>query len=197
MNKILLALATIAAVNAHADEAAKEATHPSKGFVAGLAGSAFITSTGGGSHFIYGARAGFSLGHSDSGGTGSLGVAVNTLTDSETVSGVKVDSRITFIGAEYVAREAFGTGLYFGGRAGIGINSATVTAGTTTRSLSDTVFAFAPAIGYEVRLSDKAMLMLDTSWINVSGGSFTVGTTTAEYDRTAAVAIQAGIGINF
>lgn len=167
-----------------------------KGFIAGMAGPALVTTPGGGNDFIYGGRIGYTLGQSKD-GAGSLGVSVNTVTESETVSGITVDARITVIMAEYVARQAFGTGLYFGGRMGFSMNRANISANGNSLSTSDTVFAYAPVVGFEAPLAGSARLMLDASWVNTNGGTFKLAGTSIPYQRTAFVALQAGILIDF
>ncbi len=167
-----------------------------RGVIAVLVGPSFILTGNGGSHFTYGGRASFVVGQ-DSRSKGSLGVAINTMSNTATAGPATVEAHITFIALEYVAREAWGSGLYFGARAGAGLNNGTLRIGSTAIGLSDTVFAFAPVVGWEARLSKTALLMVDTAWNNIGGGTFMIGSTPVAYDRTAAFTLSAGLGFSF
>jgi hypothetical protein len=166
------------------------------GFAAALAGPAFVTSASGGTHFTYGGRVGYRIGKSDQ-GEGMIGLAASTMTSSATASGVTSDARITFLGVEYVARQTFGTGLYFGGRAGVAFNAATFSSATSLTSVSDTVFAFAPVLGYEIRLTDRAHIVLDGSWLNIGGGTFQTKGSAVPYQSTSSLNVTAGLGLEF
>ncbi|HTL13085.1 MAG TPA: hypothetical protein VL588_11380 [Bdellovibrionota bacterium] len=157
------------------------------GFVAAIGGPALITSKGGGSPVNFGARADLRLGN-DSMAEGLIGIAVNTMTKSTSIT----SGTITTITAEYLARKAWGTGLYLGARAGLGLNSVTAAG----QGASDTVFAFAPVIGWELPVGTP-VLLIEASWETSEGGTFTFGGTPIAYDATQAVLLRAGIGIEF
>lgn len=194
MRYLLVSLLILVTVHAYADEVDQPAA--GKGFVAALAGPGMVTSGGDGTHLIYGGRVGFTV-YPDPRGNGTLGLVIATSTDSETVSGVKVDGRTTFLGAEYVARHAFGSGLYFGGRFGMAINNSNLSNGVNSLSATDTVFAAAPVIGYEVALTSGASIMLDLAWLGIYGGTFDYGIDSVEYDGMRLLTIQTGISIEF
>lgn len=192
-NTLFLALLLVSTA-AFAEE--PQPASPEKGFSAVMAGPSFATIAGGGTYFSYGVRVGFTvLPHPSA--LGTLGLAFTTMSKTATVGTLSSTGRITFLGAEYVARNAWGTGLYFGARAGLGLNGISVTGGTTTLSGSDTVFAFAPVAGFEARLSEKAFLLIDAEWLNVGGGTFALGGSSLPYVSTSFVGLHAGFGFSF
>lgn len=181
----------------HAEE--KEPAQPQnlKGYASALMGDAVVTSGGGSSAFTYSGRAGTSI-YQDHSGMLSLGVFASSWSNSETLSGTTVDGRLTSIMGELVTREAFGTGIYFGARAGLALTSATVTASGTSASASGTSFAFAPVAGYEFALSKQLRLAADLSWLNRTGltMAFPNGSS-VKLDSAAAMLFQAGLGYRF
>lgn len=199
MTKALIALVTLASVNALADEPAPQAAPApeKKGIFAATAGPAVTTKGGEGSNFSFGGRLGFLVGR-DGSSDASVGVAVATMSESATISGVTADATTTFVALEYVGRNAWDTGLYMGARVGLGLYSADVSAGTNRLSLSDNVFAFAPVVGFESPLGQgQARLVIDASWVNLSGGTVSAAGVSADYGSAAALLLHAGLGFNF
>jgi hypothetical protein len=205
MNKLYLAPLLFLSIATHAaePEQAPAGEAKEKKLFAILAGPAFVTKgVGDDSYFTFGGRLAFPLGNRDSGGVGSLGLAVATLSEDTTVAGIAAESTMIFIGAEYVARKVGGSGFYLGGRAGLGMISQSATDGVNTIDGSATVFTFAPVLGLEVPLGGSANLVFDAAWVNFGGGTMeltdaTGATGSVEFDNTAAVTLHLGLGFSF
>lgn len=194
----LLSSAILMTAASHADEKESKADPQDlKSYASALVGDAVVTTGGGSSAFTYSGRAGTSI-YQDHSGMLSLGVFASSWSNSETLSGTTVDGRLTSIMGELVTREAFGTGIYFGARAGLALTNATVTASGTSVSASGTSFAFAPVAGYEFALSKQMTLTADISWLNRTGLSMTFPNgATVNFNSAAAVLFQAGLGYRF
>lgn len=194
MKTLVLLLALASTSVAFADEAA---TPEKLSIFAFGIGPAIDTKGGDGSHLSYGGRVGLGIGASDS-AIGSLGLAVSTMSSSASAPGVTVDGTSTFLGAEYVARKAWGTGLYFGARAGIGLYSADISANGQRLTGSGNVFAFAPVLGFEAPIArSQAILVFDASWLNFTKGNIAVSGTSIPIDSGQALQLHAGLGISF
>lgn len=198
MKKLLCVILISAAVSAvsRAEAQEQEGAPENRGFVSLLAGPIIITSEGGGTHLAYGARLGFILGRSNL-AEGSLGLAISRFADKDTVEGLDFDTSVTFIAAEYVARYAFGTGLYFGARAGLGIGSIEISADGDSIDAADTSFTYAPVLGYEVKFSDQVNLVFDAAWINMGSGTYNFEGVKVDHDGGAGVTLKAGVAFNF
>lgn len=166
-------------------------------FLGGFVGPALVTSTGGGSYLTYGGRLGIGLGRSHS-AIGSLGAYVGTFQTAQTVSAVTETGQIIPIFLEFVARRAFGSGLYFGARGGVVIESISAQSASTSVSGSGVSFGFAPVLGYEIELASAVSLGVDLSWLTKMSGSLTLpGIGAFNYDMAQAFVPAATLNIQF
>lgn len=154
---------------------ASRADDGSRNYAGLLLGPLIQTKGGSETVFAWGGRIGTAVG-SPTWATPSLGLAIVTSSSSATASGVTVDSTGTAILAEILDRHVSETGLYFGGRFGIDLTSADVSAGGGRVSGSGTAFTFSPTVGFEAELSPQVSLDLDASWITFLSHSVTFPT---------------------
>lgn len=206
MNKKTVLAVFLMATAAHAAEEAPPAQTPQPEpeknvYIEGFVGEAFLTSSssGGNTNFLtYGGRFGAGV-YSDRSGILSLGLAIDTLSNSATVSGVTATAGVTAILPEIIARRMFGTGLYLGGRFGVGITSVSATKSTTSISASGTSFASGPALGYEIDIIPHLSLGIDLSWITRAGTTLTfpTGVGTLQVDSVSYLMLQGGLVAHF
>lgn len=161
-------------------------------YIAAQFGQAFVTTGTSENYFTYGGRVGTGL-FRDNSGIFSLGLSVNTNSQSATLSGVSISARTTPVLAELITREAWGTGLFLGGRVGVGLLSANVTTASLNLSGTATSLAVGPALGYEFSITETSNLVLDFSWISIGKGTLTLPTLgSIPYDASSLLVLQAG-----
>lgn len=146
--------------------------------------------------FLYGARAGYGF-FRDKGGVLSVGPVVQLQKDTSTLGSVAVSTRSVFSALEVLYREAFGTGAYFGARAGFAYLKIEATTATASIQSDNTTFAVGPVAGYEFPISDRVSLGLDLSWISIQGGSFPLGNLNVPYGNINIFTYQAGLNFRF
>jgi opacity protein-like surface antigen len=192
----LMSLQFAAFSKAYGQEAESKEQHQSPGsYVNALLGPAIVTSGGDGTEFVFGGRVGTGI-YRDRSGILSLGINVETLSRSQTLSGIKTDARWTVILAEIISRKAWGTGLYLGARLGLGIVNVNIRSRSNGLNLtaSNSNFAWGPVVGYEFPLGSHFGLNIDFSWNTMSGGDLNfprIGK--LPYDSMSAVLIQGGV----
>lgn len=195
MKNVILFLALFTSTYSLAQER-KQPAENSSGFVAILAGPAFVTNGDKDTLFAFGGRIGFSVLKSEP-SDGTLGIAAFTSADEDKVSGVTGKSQSTVLTAEYVGRKIGGSGVYLGGRIGIAFLSGETDDGTTTTNFSDTSMAVGPVLGFEAPLGDTSNFVLDLSWVSIAKGEFDVNGTAVPYDPISIINVQAGISFDF
>src|SRR5205814_2017167 len=90
----------------------------------------------------------------------SVGLYVGRLSNSITLSGVKVEDHVTGILLDLTARRAWNTGLYLGYRIGMGLINANVSTSNTSIDGSSTTLTTGPAVGYEFPFANVENLSL-------------------------------------
>lgn len=181
---------------AFADEAAASAdasTPQKESYVSALVGAAVSTSAGGGNIFIWSGRIGTTL-IAKPQGLLSLGLAIAGDSSGSNVGTVTISTSSTLILAELISRHLFETGLYFGARFGIGLENATVTAGSLgSFNASATTFPVGPAAGYEFAVAPAFAIDLDISWLASSGVTLVFpGLASIPLPASSAFTFQAG-----
>lgn len=169
-----------------------------KAFVAAQGGLGVVTSTGGGTMFIYGARAGYGLLGNSHVGLLSAGLFGMGFSNSSTVGTVTASGTFYMVGPELLARKAFGTGLYFGARAGLSASTTTISVGSVSFSGSMLSYVVGPVAGYEIPIMDRAAIILDASWFSVGGGTANFpGLGSFNLSSSSAATFQTGISFSF
>lgn len=177
---------------------ANSENHPpeiSKNYAGALLGSAISTTSGSSNNnvLIYSGRVGTSL-IADPSGSLSIGLLVAHDSISQMVGTINVSTNSTPILAEILDRNAFGTGLYYGIRLGIGLENASVSQGGASYSASTVAFEFGPVAGYEIPIVSHLNLDLDASWLNSPGTTFDfAGIASVPVGWSSALALQAGL----
>lgn len=178
---------------------AEEVANPppeDRGYIGGLVGLGVVTSNGM-TFFTYGARGGYGL-FQDKSGIFSLGVYLQSISQTATIGAVTASDLIIGVSGELITRKIFGTGLYVGGRFGVGISSSTITSGSNTYAGSTNRFLVGPVLGYEIPIVDKLALALDVAWVSIGGGAITLpGLGTFTVNGGSAFTFLGGLLINF
>lgn len=192
---IALTIPTIGSADDHATEGD---SNPPRYFAV-LAGPAITTNSAnaGDTHFTFGGHAGYSF-LTSAIGSPSIGVHAQFMSDSERTSSAYIESSITTIMAELTSRRLFGSGLYMGGRFGIGLLSLSLSGISLSASTSTAVFAVAPVLGYEQNITENVAIALDFSWQVVGSGTFKFSSgTSLTADPMGMALLQGGIAFHF
>lgn len=169
---------------------------PVGNFVSGTAGTVSVTGGDGGTYFGYGFRAGFEA-FRDRGGIVSLGVSLVSATKDSTVSGTDVSETVTAIMVELLGRRLFGSGLFVGGRVGVGIVTVGLTKSSTNTQISsgsDTDLAVGPVAGYEFRVAEHVSIPLELSFISIGQGTTS---NHIDFNAVSALIVQTGLVIHW
>lgn len=181
---------------------AREVETPSpypRNYVEALGGIEIPTTSDGSpsSHFSYAGRVGTGI-FSDRGGILSVGLFVGTISNSASVAGVSVDTRLTSLMLEILDRHVFGTGLYFGGRGGVAIESMNFSTATVSLGGTGVSAAFAPVGGYDFPLTAGLNFGIDASWITIGSGSVAIpASTTIQYPSASALLFYGGFAYHW
>jgi hypothetical protein len=159
-----------------------------------LSGAALSTSSGGGNAFTYGGHVGtglFDAPHS----IFSLGVYVGTASDRAQVESASVNGRYTIIAGELLTRRIFGTGLYVGGRFGLGIVSISYSNPSNgSYGGNGDSFVASPVLGYELSLARHFDISMEAAWVVLSSSYIMVPNIGAVfYNAISAVTLQGGL----
>lgn len=203
MSKIIIvATVLLSSINVFADEAkpadpapqpSAAPTYPRESYASALLGAAIGTSSGGSTSFIFSGRVGTGI-LADRSGILSLGLVAGHTSASRSVGTVTVDGSTTLILAELISRKLFETGLYLGGRFGIGLENVDLKSGAADLSSSSTAFAVGPALGYEFPIIPQLAFDFDFSWITVFGSTFTFpGAGSIQTNSSGAALLQGGL----
>lgn len=170
--------------------------HPwvSNSYAGPLIGPVISLKNGGGTYFGFGGRLGTKL-YQEGSSLASLGVYVVSISDSQTISGVKLDGQITALMAEFIGRGYFKSGFYLGGRFGIAFHSISLSSGSISVSGTANRFAVGPVVGYEFKLSPKASFVLDFSWLSLFKSTITI-TSLGSFDLDSTSALLPFAGFN-
>lgn len=189
---IIIAVMLTSPMLARAEEIKTEA-QAKKNYVGALFGPSISTRSGGTTSFAWGGRIGTGL-IQEASGIFSLGLYVQSISDSQTVSGIAINTTLTALALELITRRAFGSGLYLGGRFGVGLGSAKVSVGSASTSGSSSSFFVGPVLGYEFEASDKVSIGIDASWATVGKATMAFDSgSTIELGSSSAVILNAGV----
>jgi hypothetical protein len=177
-------------------ETAEPEDTPDRSYVSGMAGVSDITNTGA-SAFTFSARIGTAL-YADSGSLFSIGFFANDYSKSVSSSGVSATGNVMILAGELFGRRLFHSGLYFGGRFGLGLPSLSFGSGAISISATGTSFAIGPFAGYEVNVSRNVALVVDADFMTLTSTSLNfTGIGSVPVATDAVLQFQAGIVFTF
>jgi fructose-specific component phosphotransferase system IIB-like protein len=163
-----------------------------KSTYANLLGGIMVGLSESGSNFTVGGRLGHDV-YAQRGGSIALGLVAGYMHDEADVNTLHAEQHVSILQGEILARKAFGTGLYFGLRAGVAFVYAEVSQGASYLEGYGTTFVWGPAVGYEGSLGDRVKANLDLSLLNASEGSIDAGRARVKIRSSTGLLIQAGI----
>lgn len=123
----------------------------------------------------------------------ALGIDLSKTGKEYKTGTIVADANITWLTGEVVARKAWDTGLFFGGRIGAGFTYIDISSGSVSLAGTGTSFAWGPVVGYELPLAEKLNFTAELSWMNLGSGEIDLVTRQVPYEGTSYLIFRAGV----